>query len=338
MNYRDNSRPHAWFAIFCLLFSASANADVIVLKNGDRITGDVKRIWDAELTIEPEYSDEFQVDLDAISHIESTRDFEIEFYDGRSIDAQLGGENAAGEQVFTSESGSVTAPLADMLELNEPEASFEWDTNVEVSASVNRGNTDSTTAKLRAYSTVKLNDHRHIGDIEYFREKLGIDLNKKRDLFKYSYNYLYTDNWFFTADASVERDPIILLENRTIFSAGVGLDIWDTPRRTLSIKLGAGFQSENLDSVETDGSVANWGLDYRQDFFSDDVGLFHRQSIVVNLSGRENTSYKTTTGFGYDITDLFSATVSLDYNYETSPAEGAENADIAFLLGLAAEF
>ena len=338
MHYRSNSKLHAWLAMLCLSSSAIASADVLVLKNGDRITGDVKRIWDAEVTIEPEYSDEFQVDLDAISHIESTREFEVEFSDGRSIDAQLGGENAAGEQVFTSQSGSVAAPLADMLELNEPEAAFEWDTNVEVSASVNRGNTDSTTGKVRAYSTVRINDHRHIGDIEYFREKLGDDFIKQRDLFKYSYNYLFTDNWFFTADASVERDPIIKLDNRTIFSTGVGLDIWDTPRRSLSIKLGAGFQSEDLDSVETDGSVANWDLDYRQDFFSEDVGVFHRQSIVANLSGRENTSYKTTTGFGYEISDLLSATVSLDYNYETNPADGVENADMAFLLGLAAEF
>ena len=181
--------PQAWFALICLFLGAEAYADVLVLKNGDRITGDVKRIWDAEVTIEPEYSDEFKVDLDAISHIESTREFEIEFYDGRSIDAQLGGESAAGEQIFTSESGSVTAPLADMLELNEPEVAFEWDTIVEVAASINRGNTDSTTGKVRAYSTVKVNDHRHNGDIEYFREKLAEDITKQRDLFKYSYNY-----------------------------------------------------------------------------------------------------------------------------------------------------
>jgi hypothetical protein len=51
MNYRDISRPQVWSAMFCLLFSAAANADVLVLKNGDRITGDVKRIWDAEVTI-----------------------------------------------------------------------------------------------------------------------------------------------------------------------------------------------------------------------------------------------------------------------------------------------
>jgi len=87
MKYRVFARRHAWFAMFCLIIGATANADVLILKNGDRITGDIKRIWDAEVTIEPEYSDEFQVDLDAISHIESTREFEVEFYDGRSIDA-----------------------------------------------------------------------------------------------------------------------------------------------------------------------------------------------------------------------------------------------------------
>ena len=338
MSYRVLAKPYAWVAVVCLLSVASANADVLVLKNGDRITGDVKRIWDAEVSIEPEYSDEFQVDLAAISHIESTRDFEVEFNDGRKLDARLAGENAAGEQIFTSDSGDVSAPLEDMLELNEPEAAFDWDTNIEVSGSVNKGNTDSSASKVRAYSTLTMNDHRHIGDIEYFRERLAGVSTKERDLFKYNYNYLYTDNWFFTVGASVERDPIILLDNRMIASAGIGLDIWNTPRRSLSVSLGGGFQSEEIDSVESDGSVASWGLDYRQDFFGDDVGVFHRQSIVANLSGRSNTSYKTTTGFGYEITDLFSATISLDYNYETDPAEGAKNEDVAFLLGLAAEF
>ena len=130
-----------------------------------------------------------------------------------------------------------------------------------------------------------------------------------------------------------------------IVSAGIGLDIWDTPRRSLNIKLGAGFQSETIDSIDemidsikTDGTVADWGLNYRQDFFSDDVEIFHRHSIVANINGRPNTSYKTSTGFGYEITDLFSATVSLDYNYVTHPADGATNEDVAFLLGLVAEF
>jgi hypothetical protein len=47
------------FLPVCLFYFTAANADVLVLKNGDRITGEISRIWDSEVTIEPEYSDEF---------------------------------------------------------------------------------------------------------------------------------------------------------------------------------------------------------------------------------------------------------------------------------------
>lgn len=41
---------------------------MLVLKNGDRITDDIKRIWDSEITIEPEYSDEFNVDVPTVDY------------------------------------------------------------------------------------------------------------------------------------------------------------------------------------------------------------------------------------------------------------------------------
>ena len=88
-----------YFAVLPLLFGQAVIADVLVLKNGDRITGDIKRIWDSEITIEPEYSDEFKVDVPAVDHIESERNFEIEFEDGTSLVAQLDGADASGNQI-----------------------------------------------------------------------------------------------------------------------------------------------------------------------------------------------------------------------------------------------
>ena len=320
------------------LAASAAQADVLVFKNGDRITGEIKRIWDDEITIETEYSDEFQVDLPAIAAIESEREFEVDFYDGRSVDARLLGVNEDGEQVFQTDDGVIDASLEDMLELTEQEEIYDWDASIEASVAVNRGNTDSSTGKVRAYGMFKHHDHRHIGDLELFRETLARVPTKDRDLLKYSYNFLYSDRWYFTVDASAERDPITLLDGRFLASAGVGLDIWNTPDRFLSIKLGVGVQSEKIDQVQTEGSVANWGLNYNQDFFSDDMSAFHRQTIVVNLTGRENTSYRTSTGLAYEFNDLLSSSVSLDYNYETNPAESAKNEDLAFLFGLIYEF
>ena len=188
MNYINYRRLLACFSVVCFCLTAAANADVLVLKNGDRISGDVKHIWDAEVTIEPTYSDEFKVDLDAIAYIESDREFEVELADGTNFDAQLHGADSDGNQVIRGANGSVAVPLSQLFELDEPEKSFEWDSNVEIAASLNKGNTDTATGKLRADTTVKLNDHRHLGEATYYREELNDVSTKEQDLFKYSYN------------------------------------------------------------------------------------------------------------------------------------------------------
>ena len=343
MNFRIVTFPNLSLIVAILLAGQAVNADVLVLRNGDRITGDIKRIWDSEISIEPEYSDEFQVDVSAVDHIDSNRDFEIELDDGTKMVARLAGSDSDGNQVVKTADKSVSVPLARLFELDEPEDDFDWESNVEFSAALNTGNTESSNAKLRADTTVKFPDHRHIGEITFFREELGDETGETRrtkdqELFKYNYNWLFRDPWFFSTQLSLERDPIIELDHRVILSVGIGRDIWNTPRKELSVQLGAGTQTEEIGPVTTESAVATWSLRYRQDFFSDDLELYHNDTITYNVSGRSNTSYKTTTGLRYEITDLLYANLSVDLDYETDPVETAENEDIALLVGVGVDF
>lgn len=321
-----------------LLQGQAAYADVLILKNGDRITGDIKRIWDSQITIEPGYSDEFKVDVSAVDHIESDREFEIELEDGTGMVAQLIGVDSEGNQLVKAAEETVAVPLAHLFELDEPDEDFNWESNVDFSAALNSGNTDSYNTKLRADTTVKLADHRHIGEITLFREEQSGVATQEQDLFKYDYNWLFGESWFFSAKLSFERDPIIELHSRVILSAGIGRDIWNTPRRELSVQLGAGAQTEEIGPVSTENGVLTWSLRYRQDFFSDDLELYHNNSFTSNVSGRTNTSYKTTTGLRYEITDLLFANLSVDFDYETDPVDVAENEDVALLVGVGLEF
>lgn len=321
-----------------LLAGQAVNADVLVLRNGDRITGNIKRIWDKELSVKPKYADEFNVDISAIEHIESSRHFEIDLKDGRSLVAQFSGADSDGRQLIRVGDETFPIELQALFELNEPDEDIEWDSNVEFSASLNSGNTDSENAKLRADTTVKLTDHRHIGEITFIRESQDSATTKEQDLFKYTYNWLFRDPWFLLAQLSFERDPIIELENRVILSAGFGRDIWNTPRRSLSAQLGAGAQTEKIALQTSENAVLTWALRYRQDFFSEDMELYHNNSITSNISGRTNTSYKTTTGLRFEVTDLLYANFSIDYDYETHPVDTAENEDVAVLVGVGLEF
>jgi putative salt-induced outer membrane protein YdiY len=328
----------AALAVFFLCVGQPAYADVLVLKNGDRITGEISRIWDKEITIEPEYSDEFTVDVPAVDHIESDRDFELEFMDGQKGVGKLAGADSDGNQIVVVGDEQMSVPLADVFELDEPEKPFDWESNVDFSAGLNSGNTDSSNSKLRGDVTLSYPDHRHLGEVTFQREELAGVTTQDKDFFKYTYNWLFKDPWFFGTTLSSERDPIVELDKRLIVSAGIGRDIWNTPRRMLNAQLGAGFQTEDIGLESKDSTVVTWVLRYRQDFFSDDLELYHNHFITSNVSGRTNTSYKTTTGLRYEITDLLYANISLDYDYETDPVDTASNEDIAILVGLGLEF
>ena len=319
-------------------FSEPVMADILVLKNGDRITGEIKRIWDADVTIEPSYADEFVVDLPAVHHIESERIFQVELADGTEYLAHFPGADAEGNQLISVGGEIFVLPVASLFELDEPEDEFDWDSNIDLSATLNRGNTDSSNSKLYAETTLKLSDHRHIGELMLSRERQNRESIKENDQLVYHYNWLFRDPLFFAASANFQRDPIIELDQRIIFSAGIGRDFWNRPRKLLSMQIGLGGQTESIGGTRTDSTVLTFALRYRHDFFGDDLELYHNNSITHNISGRTNTSYKTTTGVKFEISDFLYANFSIDYNYETDPIDTAVSEDIAILFGGGIEF
>jgi putative salt-induced outer membrane protein YdiY len=308
------------------------------MKNGDRITGEIKRIWDNEVTIEPDYADEFSVDLPVVAYIESDRDFEIDLRDGTTVMAGFAGAAEDGTQIISTDIEALEVPLAQILELDEPEDYYDWESHVDASASLNKGNTSSQNTLVRADGMFKHGDHRHSGEVAFEVEKQSGTTTRDRDRAVYDYNYLFSDQWFFASELSWERDPIIQLNSRIIVSAGIGNDLIVRPRKEVRAKLALGYQTEDLQTGTTDSSVVVWAFRYRQDFFGDDLGFFHDHSITHNLSGRTNTSYTTNTGFTYEITDLLYANMSLQYDYETEPVEPAVSEDIALLFGFGLEF
>jgi len=328
--------------LICLVIASLApsfaTADVLYLKNGDRITGAIKRIWDGEVIIEPEYSDEFQVDLPLVARIESDRDFEIEMPDGSDVVAKMKGADESGIQLLVIDGDSVAVPLGELGEVEEPDDFYDWEVLLDYGLSVSDGNTDSLNSRLAGEGMFKHGDHRHIGRVTQIREELDSTTTKDQTLISYTYNFMFHDPWFFAANAQVERDPIRELERRLTANAGVGRDIWNDPHRLLNVQIGAGFLNEEIGLVTETSSVAAWFLRFRHEFFSDDFELFHNHSIFETLEGRDNTIVKTTTGFRYEISDLLYMNVSIDWDHESRPAGTAENTDKTFVIGAGLEF
>ncbi len=112
-----------------LLIPGSALADVLFMKNGDRITGDIKRVWDGEIYLEAEYADESPIALDAIARIESDKDFEIELRDHSEITGRFVSGPGGGMVLVTGEESRPFTPMAieERDELDELDDEFDWD-------------------------------------------------------------------------------------------------------------------------------------------------------------------------------------------------------------------
>lgn len=328
-------------AVLSVVFALTANiasADRIVMKNGDRITGTVKRIWDEEVFIEPDYADEFSVDIGAVAYIDAPRDFDIEMTDGQEKSARFQGADEDDNQIMIVEGKRVTMPLSQVAELDEPEKYFEWYANSDLNYALDKGNTDSQDLKLTGQTMLKWGDDRHIFDLLFAREEQNNVATKKQDLFRYNYNWIWHDPWFLSTIASYERDPIKDLDFRWGIAPGIGHDIWDDAGRTFNIQVALGYQQEKAGGETSAGATAGWLMRFRYHWRHPDVTFYNDNSFTTNLSGRSNNVLKTVTGLRYEITDLLYLNTELDFDYETDPASGANNEDLSVLVGLGVEF
>ncbi len=321
--------------VVCLSLASNAAADVVFMKNGDRISGEVKRVWDGELFIDPEYGDEFAVDLDQVLRIESEREFEVELRDHSEISGRFG-TDAAGENLFFTASGSQPLSPMDIEELEEPEDYFDWNVRSDLSWSLSRGNTRTDNLLWQADSSVKLGDHRHELDLRYDRQEQDSLLTKEQQNASYLYSWFFTDPWFFAAGIGYERDPIRGLTNRITPGFGIGYQVFEDANRLLEVSLAAVQVRESIGGERNDSTAARWQLAFRQDLTAD-LEFFHDHLVLSNVDGRENLVADTETGFRWEVwSDVF-LNMQLNWNWESDPVLGNEQEDLTYALGFGLE-
>jgi len=317
---------------------APSVAGQLVLKNGDRITGNIIKIWDKEIYIEPDYADEFSVDQDAVEYFVSDDEFEIDLGDGKDVDVLFDGVDAEGNQIVLLGDERITVPLAQIEELDEVEDYSDWGAHVDLNTTINRGNTDSLNSKITADYSLKLGDHRHLLELSSSREEQNSVSVKEQELFRYSYNWAFSQRWGFGAVASYERDPIRDLDHRMTVGPAATLNVWNSAKKTFNIQFPLGYQNEKIGGTEENNVIAGWIMRIRYKLGRPDLELYHNNSLAQNIAGRTNTALKTITGARFEITDLLYVNFEIDFDWESQPAAGAESEDLSMLVGLGFEF
>lgn len=330
-------RPLTIVAIaFSLLgFPVVADADVIYMSNGDRISGNIKRVWDGELFIESDYADEFAVSLDAIKRIESDGEFDIELLDHSEITGRFAKDDS-GAMVLVTETDTLPFAPTRIEEMAEPEQYFEWESRSDFSLSGSRGNTETSDFLWQAYGSVKLGDHRHQLDLRLDKKQQDGLVTKEQYNSSYSYSWFFSERWFLGGGIGYERDPIRQLTDRYTPGFGIGFQPFEDADRALEVSLAAVGVRERIAGVTNDSSTARWQLRYRRDL-TNDLEFFHNHRLSVYLTGRDNRIADTSTGIRWDVWRDIYLNAQLNWNWESDPAAGNEKTDLTYALGVGIE-
>jgi hypothetical protein len=111
-------------ALPCLLPTptAAATADVVQLRNGDRLTGDIKSLDRGKIRVETDATDTIEIKWEYVSSLESRQYFEVVLADGRVLYGSLTGDAKPTEVRVRSADALVSVPMPQIVRITPIES------------------------------------------------------------------------------------------------------------------------------------------------------------------------------------------------------------------------
>jgi hypothetical protein len=147
--------PWLVFGILALLAPGAALADVVYLKNGDRISGKVQRLGDEKLEIETPYADTVKIDRAEIFSIETDEAVDVMLKGGSVSKARLERVPAGGVTLQRPGGARPAAIAIDELAYINPNAKesgigIDWSGRATLGVTDTTGNTETRDAYVDA--------------------------------------------------------------------------------------------------------------------------------------------------------------------------------------------
>ena len=321
----------AAIVLMCVLAAATsalaADTDLVVLRNGDRIHGEIKRLQFARLELSTASMSTVYVEWDKVVGLVSPNFFEVETRDGARYYGSLESD-APGMLGVALEGTTTPLDILTVVRIRRIKESF-WD-RLDGSISLGASYTRSSEIGQGSMSV----------DIGTRRPKFEVNLSfdttvtvqpdeadKSRTAGAAAYNKLLRNRWYIPASVRFERNTDLGLDLRSSVAGGLGRYLVQSNRSLLGA--GAGLVANNENPVEGDSTMnieAFFGVSY--EYFTYDTPKTNFDTALVlypslNVGGRYRTELDLSVS--REIVSDFTVGVSLYDSYDSKPPGGSSS-------------
>jgi putative salt-induced outer membrane protein YdiY len=319
-------------AMLLALIPCAADAAVVVLKNGDRITGLIVKMQDKKLEIDPEYSStNITIDWEDVQSITSERPMSIQHYGNVEMPENVG-QRVRDRIILNSLEEGGPIRLEGVRSINLAEHDYYG--YISAGGNQTSGNTQTQALNLSGSLTYNTENHRFILDGKYNRAQADHKDTANNGSANVKYNYFLTRHLFTNAANLVETDQFQDLSLRNTTSLGLGYDILSSNQQLLSVAAGpAAVYQDYTTTPATITPSATWGLRAEFRFRGDDVILFHKHQGFKDLGHGSGTRVNADQGIRVKISDNWRVNFEYDLRYNSLPVANKKTTDANIIFG-----
>ena len=337
--------------LFILLSGLTAVAknvdDVVVLKNGDRLTGEIKGLQRGELRIKADYMAEaVRLDWARVERIESKSTFMIWLVDGKLLTdvVRLLPSNSSEVANFViGHSGqTIRVNQLDVIRIAPADANF-WkrlEGSIDFGFSFTSGN-DQYQTELAATTTYRTGDHSFTASVDSSFSGQTEGSNLSRNQFNFDYRKQLTPRWYAGGLVDLLRSDQQSLKLRTSVGALLGRNLTQTEHTRLSVFGGlVGTRenySESLGKPKSKNADGIAGVDFTTFRFSS-TDIRSRFSLFPSLTTPGRTRLQVTSDLRIKIVKDLWWGFHVYENFDSKPPVRADKNDLGVSTSLGWKF
>jgi len=274
----------------------AAKTDVIYLRNGDRVTCEIKKLERGQLKVSTDGMGTVYIEWEDIAQIASGQNFVVELEDGERVEGTLAMPYddgtllvSRGEESRRLEMASVV--WVDPLKLDQARIK-RWDGSVSAGFDTTKANRDTS---LSASFDARRRAQDFQLDFDGYVYSTSSDDSDAslRAAFSGLYRGLLEDRWYWAGVGSLERNDEQGIELRSLAGAGYGRFLVQTGRTLWSATAGLAVVNERRDGETSSETNIEALLNTEYEFFTYDT-----YDSNPPEAGEEN-DYGIVTSLGY---------------------------------------
>lgn len=330
-----------------VVFVLPVCADEIILTNGDRLSGKIVKLVDGKLVFQSELAGEVTVDASKVQTFSSDESIKIHLKNGTILNQKV---HKAGAGRFAIDAGDILQAqefgTSDVTAINPPEKPGpKWTGNISGGFSSTHGNAKTEFANASIDLKRRAEKDRIQLAVDYARgsqedpdtgeSKVAEDWWKTRA----KYDYFFTKKIYGYVDNRYEKDSIAQLDRRVVIGGGGGYQWIESEDMNFSVEAGLASLYEKFDNTSDSNSrmSAQFGYNFDKKLYNT-VKFLHGLTYYPSLEKFSDYYLSTSAEIRAYFTKQMFANFKAILDFDATPAPGAGDTDVKYILGVGWNF